>query len=616
MPGLIQTPDVGYIAVDQHSPKAHSQTSYIDMIQTDAKGDEGQCDDAGPADLDAPHTMDFVEHPLVVMYRQFSYVWSTGLLIFCFAIILYGIGAEWNHPPWDQGSVHPAFEVILFLILLFWSAILEGAQVSVVGLQSIPMESFRYTHPRAYKCCALAHKGPNVERFIVGRQFLLLFIVFMISRIGGAGDMPHKNFYIGDWEWSSEATQIFWTNSVLLIVLVIVPGNLIAQLMASSNMLAFLDLPYGAYYTVVLPSLAIESLGITHTSYILKDLFVYLSGTDTLEEEDPARRMKKDAAYYIKAVVSACLVVFSAVFVFKGLFAGQTGATNGVGWDKLPGWAAFLLTLFFLCVIGCCEGFQIAAVSLAKMPASAYKTKAPLAYRTTQVLYKGRNMQAFLVGRQVFVAMMMVLLAKVTTYAGSDGELVRGDDWGMGQGFNKLLQTGILGAIFVVNVGQLSFRMMASSFPVVFISNPVVYALLRIALMVEATGVVNSCWPLAWGLEALLGLRDDPVVLDNNGGGATNGKGSHDETVCVVPGFSAMSTTAGPSVLCINDSGKDYDDGTGGGGGGGSAENGDGNGSVVITTNPLSGGVDLRVVVHDAENGDTGGDTDRRVSHI
>lgn len=32
-------------------------------------------------------------------------------------------------------------------------------------------------------------------------------------------------------------------------------------------------------------------------------------------------------------------------------------------------------------------------------------------------------MQAFLVGRQVLVAMMMVLLGRVTTYAGDDGEL-------------------------------------------------------------------------------------------------------------------------------------------------------------------------------------------------
>jgi hypothetical protein len=95
-----------------------------------------------------------------------------------------------------------------------------------------------------YQCCKLVHNGPNVERFIVGRQFLLLFIVFIVSRIGGAGVMPQDNFYIGNWEWSAEATQVFWNNSVLLMAVIIVPGHLVSQLMAAGKMLDFLELPY------------------------------------------------------------------------------------------------------------------------------------------------------------------------------------------------------------------------------------------------------------------------------------------------------------------------------------------------------------------------------------
>merc|ERR1712023_19859 len=114
-----------------------------------------------------------------------------------------------------------------------------------------------------------------------------------------------------------------------------------------------------------------------------------------------------------------------------------------MGWEKLPGWAAVILTLFFLFMMACAEGLQVSALALAKTRTSDFKARKPLAYRTTQLLYAGRNMQAFLVGRQTIVAMMMVLLARVTSYAGSDGELMRGDDWGMGKGFNQwLLQTG------------------------------------------------------------------------------------------------------------------------------------------------------------------------------
>jgi hypothetical protein len=271
---------------------------------------------------------------------------------------------------------------------------------------------------------------------------------------------------------------------------------------------------YAPYWTVVMPSLAMESIGLTHTSYVLKDLFGRMAGID-LDAENPTKKRPKTILYYCKCVFSVTAVIFSSIFVIKGLFAGQTNATNGIGWDKLPGWAAFLIVIFFLFVIGCCEGFQIAAVTLSKLPSHEFKVKAPVAFKTTQLMYAGRNMQAFLVGRQVFVAMMMVLLGRTTSYAGSEGVLVTGSDWGMGADFNKiLLQTGILGAIFVVNVGQLSFRMLASAFPVLFINNYVIHALLRIALVVESTGIVNSCWPLAWFFDSLFKLKHDPFDGD------------------------------------------------------------------------------------------------------
>merc|ERR1711907_721828 len=134
------------------------------------------------------------------------------------------------------------------------------------------------------------------------------------------------------------------------------------------------------------------------------------------------------------------------------------------------------------------------AIACAKMRTSDFKASSPLAYRICQTLYSGRNMQAFLVGRQFMVALMMILLAKVTSYAGSDGELAEGDDWGMGTGFNEgLLQTGFLGAILVVNVAQLASQVCASIFPVQFINNRLLNWLLRLMLLIEFSGVVNAC---------------------------------------------------------------------------------------------------------------------------
>eukprot|EP00041_Stephanoeca_diplocostata_P020825 m.474091 g.474091 ORF g.474091 m.474091 type:complete len:532 (+) comp21670_c3_seq32:168-1763(+) len=461
----------------------------------------------------------YSEHALTRAWRKGSYVWATILLAFALVVVYYQMGQDWTNPPWGPDKSPVWINIVIFTLLLFWIMLLEGAHVSIVGLSSVDIETFKDTHPQSYTVCKWAHKGPNLERFIVGRQFLLLFIVFMVSRLGGSDGSDLENtggryFFIGEWEWSATADVIFIQNNVLLMIVIIVPGHLVSQLIAAGKMLDFLELPFAPIHTVMYPSMAFETLGLTHCCYALRDLFLRWA---KLPPISGAKAHRKNWLYHARVLMSVCVVIFASVFIVKGLFAEQTGATNGVGWNKLPGVGAFFVCIFFLFFIGCCEGFQIAAVTLAKVPSSELRTKYPVAYRTALMLYTGRNLQAFLVGRQVFVAMLMVLLAKATGYAGTDGDLVTGSDWGMGRRFNEaLLQTGILGAIFVVNVGQLSFRMAATAFPILFINNYVMYALLRVALLVEMTGAFNSCWVLAWAVDHTLRLQHDPFDGEEN----------------------------------------------------------------------------------------------------
>ena len=148
----------------------------------------------------------------------------------------------------------------------------------------------------SYKASQLIHAGPNVERFLVGRQFLLLFCGFLVSRVGGAGpNAPVDNFYIGDWVWNPVATSFFWANSVLLMIVIIVPGQLVSQLLAADKMLGFFNLGWvAALYTVCYPCLFIESLGLTHSSYVLKDVLAWAQGIDT-STADPKKAMTKAA---------------------------------------------------------------------------------------------------------------------------------------------------------------------------------------------------------------------------------------------------------------------------------------------------------------------------------
>ena len=189
-----------------------------------------------------------------------------------------------------------------------------------------------------------------------------------------------------------------------------------------------------------------------------------------------------------------------------------------MGWEDLPGWAAIMVSVFFLFIMACAEGLQVSALALQRTPTEVFKDKKPNAYRILMLLggsdgveYEGRNMKAFLVGRQFFVAMMVVLLGRVTSYGGSGGVLVTGTDWGMGRGFNEwFLQTGFCGAIFVVNVAQLATQIVASLFPVSLINNVFMYFILQAMLLTEASGVANSCYPLMWGLSWIFRMEKDP----------------------------------------------------------------------------------------------------------
>merc|ERR1712048_487989 len=472
-------------------------------------------------------------------WRKFSYVWSSILLVFALIVHFNAIGQQWNNPAWketQEEDSHPVLEAIFFLFMLTWIGLLEGCQISIVGLQGVDLEPFKDSHPRAYKCLKLAYQGPNVERFLVGRQFLLLWNGFLCGRVGGAAGIegtdhdPH--YKIGDWQWDHDSvgSQIFWSNSFLLIIIIVAFAQLPTQLLAEDKMLGFMELPFMAYYTVLLPTLFMEWLGLTHSAYFLKDFLVWACKIDR-SDEDPAKAMPKDwphftssfpffdLGYYVKCVESCVAVVFCGIFLIKGWFLKQTGATHGTGWEDMDGYAAIAVSVFFLFIMACAEGIQVSALALQRRPSEDFKEK-PNVYRILMMLggsdgveYEGRNMKAFLVGRQFFVAMMVILLGRVTAYGGSLGDLVpEGEtDWGMGKGFNEwFLQTGFCGAIFVVNVAQLATQITASIFPVGLINNKFMNLMLAAMLFTEFSGLANACYPLMWFLSWVFEMEPDP----------------------------------------------------------------------------------------------------------
>jgi len=73
-------------------------------------------------------------------------------MFFALFVQVYGVAKEWNNPPWrteDGGTVHPILEVLFMFFMMTWVALLEGCQISIVGLQGINLENYKHSHPRA-----------------------------------------------------------------------------------------------------------------------------------------------------------------------------------------------------------------------------------------------------------------------------------------------------------------------------------------------------------------------------------------------------------------------------------------------------------------------------------
>merc|ERR1719329_518600 len=89
-------------------------------------------------------------------------------------------------------SIHPVVTIGIFWFVLFWMMSMEGCQPSLVGLAPVPKSKYMSSHPTAFKITSFVHKDGNLERFIVGRQFLVVLAVFVTNLAAGSATEDAK----------------------------------------------------------------------------------------------------------------------------------------------------------------------------------------------------------------------------------------------------------------------------------------------------------------------------------------------------------------------------------------------------------------------------------------
>merc|ERR1712110_585600 len=387
---------------------------------------------------------------------------------------------------------------LFFWFLIIWLAMMEGGQGCLVGLQPVEKNSYEVTHPRSLMNTKLAHKGDNMERFIVGRQFLVVLVIFLINMCGSSLK-DTRVLDLGD-----TVTSIFLGNGVAMMVVTIIIGQLTSQVNAAECMLDFINNYFMLFTTYV--SLFIEFSGILHSVYLVNIVFSKVTGK-SIESSEPPRSGAQNIAFWGRVFISLAILAFSLAVTLRALFDGNSGM-----WEGVPTWVSIVIFFLLMCVVGMMEGMQIAAFSLLKLPEENLSHHKIAAYNC-KLMFTGKNLQAFLIGRQIFVASLMFIVARVATLDMGD---TSGNIFGASDSLQNFFNTGLLGAVILTIIGSLAWRIIASSFPLAFMSNPFIYFIIRICLFLEVTGIASAAWVLALIHKSIVHYQPDEVYIGGN----------------------------------------------------------------------------------------------------
>lgn len=154
---------------------------------------------------------------------------------------------------------------------------------------------------------------------------------------------------------------------------------------------------------------------------------------------------------------------------------------------------------------------QIAVFALLNLPEEELR-KTNISFSNCQLIFSGTNLRAFQIGRQICVGCCMFVVPRISNL---DADHYKENDniFGISDNLQNFFNTGFLGAVVLSIIGSLAWRIVASSFPVAFISNPVINATIRLCLFLEASGVCSAAWLLALIQKQIAGYQPDEVSV-------------------------------------------------------------------------------------------------------
>jgi hypothetical protein len=84
-----------------------------------------------------------------------------------------------------SARIHPASTYNLFIRAITWLTMVERGQTSLVGLIPVNKELYKDSHAKACTSTVITNKKDNLDRYLLGLQFMVVLVVFCVNNSAG-----------------------------------------------------------------------------------------------------------------------------------------------------------------------------------------------------------------------------------------------------------------------------------------------------------------------------------------------------------------------------------------------------------------------------------------------
>ena len=325
---------------------------------------------------------------------------------------------------WMVLDVHPVLAFFLLVGSLMLLAMVEALHYSCVAMERLDMSHMKKSHPTATACQELVNSADKVKRFLNGRQFFVIFVVFLIAQLTNFPGFPK------DFGGFSEGFNYFLSKSGIPgVALVLTVGQLISQLYVEEYMLLFMDkVPF--CYSMIQLCFAVEWIGTTHFAWALyegssrlfcmkvrrkaKDMDEVMSPTQEARGPDFDLGIPEEENM---SLWTAFRYLWSTFVCVASIVILCYGIANEHYILHAPAAVAFIIAACGLILLFYLEGLMIAIAQTQYWDREAFKEAYPRAYAVHEIVTQPDNLKRFIIGRQFMTVLTGFMLAEVFTFA-------------------------------------------------------------------------------------------------------------------------------------------------------------------------------------------------------